>query len=233
MVVRTVDLANPFLPSLDGVCEILLVRHGEQAYSENMALGDGMNPPLSDLGKRQAEAVGERLSQGAIDAVYCSTLERAASTGAAIANRHGIEPIGMDEIVEFDMWRDLPQDKGLLDSIGKDELRAIYREGNRTRRWDAYVYGEPRDEFRARVIGAVDKIAANHHGDRVVVACHGGVITTYLSHLFGSPHDQVVSVHHTSITTVRAMGKLRRVIAVNDYHHVLAFQDEINPLNVV
>ena len=57
MVVRTVDLANPFLPSLDGVCEILLVRHGEQAYSENMALGDGMNPPLSDLGKRQAEAV--------------------------------------------------------------------------------------------------------------------------------------------------------------------------------
>ena len=233
MAIRSVDLGNPFLPTLEGVCELLLVRHGEQAYTENMAIGDGKNPPLSDLGNQQAKAVGERLAAVSIDAVYCSTLERAASTGAAIASHHGIDPVGMDEIVEIDLWRDLPQDKGLLDSIGKDELRAIFREGNRTRRWDAYTYGEPRDEFRARVIGTIDQIAANHHGERVVVACHGGVIGTYLSHLFNSPQDQVVSLHHTSITTVRAMGDLRRVIAVNDYHHVLAFQHEINPLNVV
>jgi probable phosphoglycerate mutase len=136
------------------------------------------------------------------------------------------------ELIEIDLFRDLDQDKPLLESLSKDELRTIYREANSTRRWDAYVHGEPRDEFRARIISAIDQIAADHHGERVVVACHGGVITTYLSHLFDSPYDMVVSPHHTSITTVRAMGDLRRVITVNDYQHVLAFQDEINPLNV-
>ena len=29
---RSVDLSNPFLDNLEGVCELLLVRHGEQQY---------------------------------------------------------------------------------------------------------------------------------------------------------------------------------------------------------
>jgi len=232
MAPRSVDLGNPFLPSLDGVCELLLVRHGEQAYTENMLIGDAINPPLSDLGNQQAQAVGQRLSRVKIDAVYCSPLERAASTGAAIASHHSVEPVEMSEIIEFEMWRDLPQDKPLLDSISKDELRNAYRQFNRTHRWDAYPHSESRDEFRSRVINAIDTIAANHHGDRVVIACHGGVIGSYISNIFDSPQDMVMAVHHTSITTVRAMGDLRRVVAANDYHHVLAFQDEINPLNI-
>ena len=43
--------------------------------------------------------------------------------------------------------------------------------------------------------------------------------------------DNVCHVHHTSITTVRAMDDFRRVIAINDFAHVLPFQDSINELN--
>ncbi len=67
---RSVDLSNPFLDNLEGVCELLLVRHGEQQYERGMTLAAGVNPPLSELGRRQAQAVGERLADHSIDVVY-------------------------------------------------------------------------------------------------------------------------------------------------------------------
>ena len=51
----------------------------------------------------------------------------------------------------------------------------------------------------------IEKIATDHVGQRVAIACHGGVINTYVAMLWGADVDTVCHVHHTSITTVRAM----------------------------
>ena len=67
--VRSVDLDNPFLTSLEGICEVLLVRHGEQHFFDGMTMGDAYDPPLTDLGRRQAAAVGARLATHAIDEI--------------------------------------------------------------------------------------------------------------------------------------------------------------------
>jgi 2,3-bisphosphoglycerate-dependent phosphoglycerate mutase len=230
---RSVDLGNPFPPSLEGMCEILLVRHGEQAYVENMPLGEGIDAPLSELGRRQAAAVGERLASVELAAVYASPFRRAHDTGKAIAEAQGLEEIVREELAEVELWLGLPRDKSLVEAIGPDRLREIYREVNRTRRWDAYPHAEDRDGFRRRVKDGIDRIAADHVGERVAVAVHGGVINCYLSQVVESPYDQLFSIHHTAITTVRASGERRAIIAVNDYGHVLPFQSELNPLNVV
>lgn len=228
---RTVDLSNPFLDNLDGVCELLLVRHGEQQYERGMTIGAGVNPPLSELGRRQAEAVGDRLAGRHIDVVYASPLERAHDTGKAIAGHHGLTPIVLEDLQEVDLWGQLDQTKSLPDQLSSNEIRSIFRESQRSQRWDAYTYGNGAQAFRDRVFSTIEKIAAEHAGQRVVVACHGGVIGTYVSQLWGAGIDHVCHVHHTSITTVRAMDDYRRVIAVNDFSHVLAFQDSINELN--
>lgn len=228
---RSVDLSNPFLDNLEGVCELLLVRHGEQQYQRGMTIADGVNPPLSELGQRQAAAVGERLASQSIDLVYASPLTRAFDTGNAIARHHGLEPVVDDDLQEVDLWGKLDQNKALGDSLSADEMRAIFRDSQRTQRWDSYVYGEDPAGFRARVVTTIERIAADHVGQRVVVACHGGVIGTYISQLWGADFDNVCHVHHTSITTVRAMDDYRRVVAVNDFTHVLAFQNSINELN--
>ena len=214
---RSVDLSNPFLDNLEGVCELLLVRHGEQQYRRGMTIGEGVNPPLSPLGEQQATAVGARLAGTELAAVYASPLTRAFDTGAAIAGHHGLDPIVADDLHEVDLWGQLPQDKSLGESLSADEMRAIFRESQRLQRWDAYTYGEDHEGFRVRVFGAIEKIAADHVGQRVVVACHGGVINSYLARLWGAELDNVCHVHHTSITTVRAMDDYRRVIAVNDF----------------
>lgn len=231
--VRSVDLGSSFLPHLDGVCEVLLVRHGEQVLSKNMAVRDAVDAPLSDLGRRQAEAVGERLAGTEIHAVYSSPMQRARDTGQAIAGHHDLTVTEVAAITEINLWRDVPQDQGLLDSVGPEALRRIMREGNRTQRWDAYPYAEPAHEFRARIVNAIDQIISRHVGQRVVVACHGGVINGYLAQSIRSELDTPCTIHHTSISTVRAMDDQRRVVQVNDHAHVRSFQGALNPNNAL
>jgi probable phosphoglycerate mutase len=158
-------------------------------------------------------------------------MQRAFHTGQAIAGHHDIEVVPRDDLVEINLWEALDQSRTLVDNLGTDELRRIYRAGAQTRTWDAYPHSEDPTGFRSRIREGIEAIADVHAGERVVVACHGGVINAYLSHLFGSPRDNVVSVHHTSITTVRAADERRAVIAVNDYAHVLPFQSKLDPLN--
>lgn len=229
--VRSIDLDDPFLKSLDGMCEILLVRHGEQHFWSNITLGEAYDAPLSPTGEEQVEALGRRLADERIDAVYASSMKRAVATAKAVAKHHGLEPTVVDDLKEIDLWQNAPQDKGLLDIYGREELAEIYREIRRQRRHEAYPHVEDVGAFRKRIIGAIDRIAAENEGKRVVVACHGGVINTYLSHLFSSAYDSIVTVHHTSITVVRAADERRAVLTVNDFAHVHELQSERNDLN--
>lgn len=229
--VRTIDLENPFVESFEGMCEILLVRHGEQQFRENIPLGEALDAPLSELGRRQAEAVGERLKPARLGAVYCSPMKRAHDTARAIAKHHGLEPVIRADLAEIDLWQRAPQDKGLLDIYSKEELIEIYRQISQTRRHESYPHVEDVEAFKSRVVSAIDHVATENEGQRVVVACHGGVINAYLSHLFQSAYDHLVPVHHTSITVVRAADVRREVLTINDYSHVMAFQSGRGDLN--
>jgi len=229
--VRTIDLENPFLESFEGMCEVLLVRHGEQKFFENIPLGQAYDAPLSELGQKQAEAVGKRLASARIGRVYCSDMQRAHDTAKAIAGHHGMEPIVKPGLREIDLWQRAPQDKGLLDIYTREQLADVYREVTRTRRHDAYPFCEDVDAFRTRVFAALDEAIAESHGMRIVVACHGGVINAVLSRVLGSNFDHLVPVHHTSISVMRAADTRRVILTVNDYSHVMSFQTSRGDVN--
>ena len=58
--------------------QLYLIRHGESMGNiETDEPFDKTNPPLTDHGKMQAKAVGERLSQLNSFTLYSSPLERA------------------------------------------------------------------------------------------------------------------------------------------------------------
>lgn len=229
--IRTIDLDNPFAASFEGMCEVLLVRHGEQQFRENIPLGEALDAPLSEIGWKQARAVGERLAPARLSYVYCSPMKRAFDTGNEIAKHHGLTPIVRNDLREIDLWQKAPQDKGLLDLYSKEELGEIYREVSRSRKHSSYPHVEDVAEFKSRIVHAVDAIIAESEGHRVVVACHGGVINAYLSYLFGSAYDHVVNVFHTSITVIRGADTRRAVLTVNDYSHVMAVQSHRGDLN--
>ena len=86
----------------EGATEVILVRHGESraASKENpFPLVDGHgDPELHPNGEQQAIAVGERLKDEKIDAIYVTSLQRTVQTAAPLAAH-----LGMSMRVEADL----------------------------------------------------------------------------------------------------------------------------------
>lgn len=228
---RSIDLDNPFAP-LTGLCELVLVRHGEQQLSKELSAGETVDPPLSELGERQVEAVAQRLATTRVDAVYSSPLRRALRTGSEIADQHGLVPLVREELTEYEPWQNFPADQSPFEVLPHDEIAGIFREHIRTRRYEAFPYAEDPIAFRTRILGQIAAIVDDHPGERVVVTCHGGVINAVLSDALGSGFDMPVRVHHTSISVLRGADTRRAVQSINDFSHVLPFQTHVGAMNL-
>ncbi len=227
---RTIQLENPFAP-LDGLTEVLLVRHGEQVLTIDQSVEDAVDPPLSELGLRQVEAVGRRLAGREIHAVYSSPLRRALDTGAEIGRHHGLVPKALDELREFHPWQSF-EGESFREALGAEEVKRIFRDHLRTKSFAPFPYAEDRDTFRARINDTLAGIIDQHHGGRVVVTCHSGVINAVLGAVLETDQDMPVRVHHTSVSVVRGADTRRAVVSVNDFAHVLDLQDSVNPFNL-
>lgn len=228
---RSIDLDNPFAP-LTGLCELILVRHGEQVLSKDLSAGETVDPPLSELGERQAQAVADRLARTRVDAVYSSPLRRALRTGTDIAERHALAPIVCEELTEYEPWQKFPADQSPFEVLPQEEIATMFRDHIRTRRYGSFTYAEDGAEFRARVLRRVSSIVDEHLGQRVVISCHGGVINAVLADALGSGFDMPVRVHHTSLSVVRGADTRRAVQSVNDFTHVLDFQTHVGAMNL-
>ena len=71
-----------FLIGLEGVTEVLLVRHAD-CYRD---MTDVIDPPLSSVGREQARRLADRINRREPTAVYSSPLRRAAETARAITD---------------------------------------------------------------------------------------------------------------------------------------------------
>jgi 2,3-bisphosphoglycerate-dependent phosphoglycerate mutase len=205
-------------------CELVLVRHGQQEMRIDphvTPIGTIVDPPLSAIGRRQAELVGERFAGQRVDAVYASNLQRAHDTGAAIAGHHGLDVHIDRDLREIEVYRDLDPERPLLEQIGRDRLAGVRERMIRDRSWDVYPHSESGAEFLHRTVTAIEAIAATNPGRRVVVACHGGVINSYVGWILGLAHDMFFRPGHTSINIVRAAaGGRRALFGLGDVAHL-------------
>ncbi len=217
-----------FLTGVEGVTELLLVRHAQQHITTEMTAGELIDPPLSERGRLQARCVGEALSTTKLHAIYASPLSRAIETARAIATHHELEPIVIDDLREVELFRDVPKDSTLRDFMGRDLLEAVRGRMLRERSWDIYPYSESSAEFRRRVINAIEAIITRSEAQRVAVVCHGGGINADTSHIIGSPSDMFFRPAHASVSIVAA-GLDRRVVhLLNDTHHLRTAEGDLH-----
>ena len=154
---------------------LLLVRHGESvATVTQMIAGERADRGLSELGRRQAEALRDRFASGTepeIDAIWSSTLPRASETADIVAAALGDLLVQIDpELVEHRpgeadgvLFRDYAERFGAFD-MNAEPFRPLA------------PGGESLAEFRNRAMSALYRLADDHEGQTVLVACHGGVI---------------------------------------------------------
>lgn len=82
---------------------IVLIRHGEsEANRLGIKQGKTIDTSLSELGRKQAGRVAERLKNEKIDLIYASNLKRARETAEAIAKHHNLNVIIDERLTEAD-----------------------------------------------------------------------------------------------------------------------------------
>ena len=154
----------------------LLLRHGQTELSRERRYSGRGNPALTDIGRRQADAAAQFLTQqGGIDAVITSPLQRAYDTAATAA-----KALGLDVTVDHDL---IETDFGGWEGLTFGE--AAERDPDQHRRWlrDTGVAppdGESFDNVAERVRRAQARIINEHSGSTVLVVSHVTPIKTLL-----------------------------------------------------
>jgi probable phosphoglycerate mutase len=200
-----------------------LIRHGRSDLTSTAMIdgprGRQYDPPLSDVGRDQAQKLARRLIL--LDpppaAVYASPLRRTRETVAPFAERAGIDVGFVEDLMEayIGAWEGLPFEE----IIASDEdILPLVRAGRAI--WQRAPNGERFEDFRGRVNRAVDDILQKHAGGDVVIVCHGGVINAAVGPLLGIEHEMFFLPENTSVNSVEDDGSSRRLRFLNDILHL-------------
>ena len=175
---------------------VTLVRHGETIWNREMRLQGAQDIPLSDAGLRQAALVAARLKGEEHHRLYSSHLQRAHKTAALLADALQLEH-GVDEELRE---RSFGRLEGLTRSEITERHPGFWEPGFVP---DAESGVEPFEDLRERAVRIVDRIAAEHPGENVLIVSHGGFINAFLHKISEGMYGSGVNkLGNTSITRV-------------------------------
>jgi broad specificity phosphatase PhoE len=142
--------------------EVVLVRHGETEWSRALRHTGSTDVPLTDLGRRQAELVGEALRGRRFALVLTSPLQRAAET----CRLAGFEDVAQvrDDLREWDY--------GDYEGLTTAEIR------KEDPRWTVFGGSVPNGESAEQVAERADRVLAEVRaadGD-VLLFAHGHLL---------------------------------------------------------
>jgi len=201
--------------------ELLLIRHGESTWNAERRIQGWGDPPLSDVGRRQAHHLGLRLNHlEGIDALYSSPQQRARETAEIISQITGVPPLFDEQLREGGL--------GVLTGLTVEDVQIQYPEI--WQQWQKNPLmrtpipeGENHDDFRQRVTEVMEAIVARHReNDRVAVVSHGGTFNAYLMHIIGLDHRRRSPFwfNNASLSMVLLGGVRPRIALLNDTCHL-------------
>ena len=151
---------------------LFLARHGETDWNRDGRFQGQADPPLNERGRLQARALAERLAGVGLDAIYSSDLRRALETAEIVAATRRATVIADPGLREIDV--------GSWTGLTREQVAERFPGAERHD-------GETVEDFRARVLAAVERIARSHPGGRVLVVSHGGCARTIQRRALGEP----------------------------------------------
>jgi probable phosphoglycerate mutase len=198
--------------STSKVTTLLLVRHAVTAQTGPMLSGRAPGIDLSDTGRAQAEAVAQRLAALPVAVVYASPIERTTQTADAIAGHHGLSVRPLPGVIEADYgeWTG-----GKLAELAKTDLwKTVQLAPSRA----SFPGGESLASMQARVVAALEEVAAEHEGSMIVVVSHADPIKAAIAHYTGVHLDlfQRIMVSPASVTAVALTPHGAALLKCND-----------------
>ncbi|MCR5809580.1 MAG: histidine phosphatase family protein [Clostridiales bacterium] len=167
---------------------LYLVRHGQSEFNAERRLQGQLDIPLTDEGRRQAEALAESLCKNGprVGRIYCSRLKRAGETARIIGRRLGLTPITVGGIEEINF--------GKFQGHTFEECARLF-----PNEYADYLIkkaasnahgGETGRQVMERAREALLKLREAKEGSALVV-CHGAVIGYLRGAVMGVPLDDI------------------------------------------
>ena len=196
----------------DSVVRLILVRHAAHLDLGRRLTGRAPGVRLSELGRRQAEALGRALASEGLAEIQSSPRDRARETAAAIAQATGAEIALADPLDEIDFgdWTGASFDA--LDGT------PAWDDWNARRATARTPGGESMAEATSRIADHVARLAVERAGACLALVTHSDMIRGLIAHTLGLSLDNLLrfEIGPGSMTRVEAAGWGARVISLNE-----------------
>ena len=167
--------------SEDILTKIILVRHGQTAWTSENRIQGWLDIKLNEKGLRQAKRIAKELKRKKIDAIYSSELSRAYETAKIIAKPHKLKvkkDINLNELNQG-KWQ------GLLVKEARRKYKELYR------RWEEEPLsvrppgGESISDLYERALHVLKEITKKYPKGRVIVVGHKVINTVIKCYSLG------------------------------------------------
>ncbi len=174
---------------------LVLVRHGQSLWNLENRFTGWIDVPLTDTGREEARAAGERLHGRSFDIAYTSTLSRAQETLALIQQVAGIDPpVIRDQALNERHYGDL-QGLNKAETAAKygDEQVLIWRRSYAT----PPPNGEALKDTAARTLPFFERAILGDiaQGKDVLVVAHGNSNRSIVMRLDDLDEDEVLQLN--------------------------------------
>jgi len=195
---------------------LTLVRHGETLANVEGVWHGSTDTALNERGRAQASRVAEHVAVTRTDvrAIYASPLQRARHTAAAIAERLVLDVAVEEDLREYHLgdWEGLPY--SLLTAEHQ-----LFERMHADPDWEPGG-GESARGVALRLAGCLERLAARHAGERIVVVSHGGALTLALGWLVDGDPSTWRRVMSNCAVTDLALGEEASLLAFNESAHL-------------
>lgn len=198
--------------------KLYLVRHGQSTLNGKDIYQGQYDSDLSELGFKQAEAIGVRLKEFNFDIIYASDLQRAKKTAEAIAKFHKKTKVLIDKRLR-------ERSHGELEGKPKDDFYTSKSVHN------IYVKppkGEDFLDIKIRVEEFLKEIIESNY-ENVLIVSHGGTMKSILHILFDIDPEIAWSketpVANTSFFILEIKDNEKKIVLQNCTEHLKYLED--------
>jgi len=206
---------------------LLLVRHGETDWNQQMRFQGQTDVELNARGIEQAEAIARRLQQEPLQAIYSSDLRRAIQTAQVIARYHNLCLIPDADLRElsYGVWEGMSREEILASEWA--ELFERYRR-------DSLRYRPPGAEYPEQVLErsrrVLHRIRQRHREGTVCIVGHGGSLRALICVALSAPLETFrhIRLDNASLSAVECREEWIWVSLINDTCHLK--QEKVQPV---
>jgi broad specificity phosphatase PhoE len=195
------------------------LRHGETEWNAEGRLCGHTDVPLSDVGRRQARLLAQRLKPIVVEVLYSSPLVRALETAGVVGQALGREPVTDARLMElsYGAWegRTLAEIQRATPDVYRDWVTDPAR--------FAPPGGESGEQLIERVKPFLAEVAERHQSGNVVVVGHRTLCRLIACHIMGVPlaeYRQRIPMDNAALNIFETREGKWRVVALNDTSHL-------------